>query len=127
MNVAAETLRPLILICDDERPLRELVKAALGDGYRYEEAADTREAEEILAGDRPAVLVLDVMLPGKSGLELLNELREQPETADIPVVVISAWHGEYEVTALGTGANAFLGKPFDPDELAETVARLVAA
>ena len=56
MTVAAETLRPLILICDDERPLRELIKAALGDGYRFEEAADTREAEELLAGTRPALL-----------------------------------------------------------------------
>ena len=127
MSVAAETLRPLILICDDERPLRELIKAALGDGYRYEEAADTGEAEELLAANRPSLLVLDVMLPGKSGLELLGELRERPETADIPVVIISAWHGENEVTALGSGADAFVGKPFDPDELAQTVERLVAA
>jgi two-component system phosphate regulon response regulator PhoB len=127
MNVAAETLRPLILICDDERPLRELIKAALGDGYRFEEAADAHEAEELLARNHPSLLVLDVMLPGKSGLELLEELRDRPETADIPVVMISAWHGEYEVTALGSGASAFLGKPFDPDELAETVERLVAA
>ncbi len=125
--MAAEALRPLILICDDERPLRELIKAALGDGYRFVEAADTVEAEELLGFDRPALLVLDVMLPGKSGLELLDELRERPETADIPVVMISAWHGEYERTALATGASAFLGKPFDPDELAETVERLVAA
>lgn len=125
--MAAETLRPLILICDDERPLRELVKAALGGAYRYEEAADTLEAERILEQDRPALVVLDVMLPGKSGLELLEELRGRPETADIPVVIISAWHGEYEVTALGSGANAFLGKPFDPAELADTVERLVAA
>lgn len=127
MSMAAEALRPLILICDDERPLRELIKAALGDGYRFVEAADTVEAEELLGFDRPALLVLDVMLPGKSGLELLDELRERPETADIPVVMISAWHGEYERTALATGASAFLGKPFDPDELAETVERLVAA
>jgi len=127
MSMAAEALRPLILICDDERPLRELIKAALGDGYRFVEAADTVEAEELLGVDRPALLVLDVMLPGRSGLELLDELRERPDTADIPVVVISAWHGEYERTALATGASAFLGKPFDPDELAETVERLIAA
>lgn len=127
MSMAAEAHRPLILICDDERPLRELVKAALGDRYRFAEAADTIEAEELLGSDRPALLVLDVMLPGKSGLELLDELRERPDTADIPVVIISAWHGEYERTAMETGANAFLGKPFDPDELAETVERLIAA
>lgn len=127
MSMAAEALRPLILICDDERPLRELIKAALGDRYRFAEAADTVEAEALLGGDRPALLVLDVMLPGRSGLELLDELRERPETADIPVVIISAWHGEYERTAIETGASAFLGKPFDPDELAETVERLIAA
>ena len=125
--MAAEAHRPLILICDDERPLRELIKAALGERYRFVEAADTLEAEELIAGDPPALLVLDVMLPGRSGLELLDELRDRPETAELPVVMISAWHGEYERTALNTGASAFLGKPFDPDELAETVERLVAA
>lgn len=125
--MAAEALRPLILICDDERPLRELIKAALGNDYRFEEAADATEAEHIIEQERPTLLVLDVMLPGKSGLDLLGELRKQPETADMPVVVISAWHGEYEVTALRSGANAFVGKPFDPDELALTVERLVAS
>jgi len=125
--MAAEAHRPLILICDDERPLRELIKAALGERYRFVEAADTLEAEELIAGDPPALVVLDVMLPGRSGLELLDELRDRPETAELPVVMISAWHGEYERTALNTGASAFLGKPFDPDELAETVERLVAA
>jgi two-component system, OmpR family, phosphate regulon response regulator PhoB len=125
--MAAEALRPLILICDDERPLRELIKAALGERYRFVEAADTIEAEELIAGDPPALLVLDVMLPGRSGLELLDELRDRPETAALPVVMISAWHGEYERTALDAGASAFLGKPFDPDELADTVERLVAA
>jgi two-component system, OmpR family, phosphate regulon response regulator PhoB len=125
--MAAETPRPLILICDDERSLRELVKAALGDGYRFEEAGDANEVERLLESERPALLVLDVMLPGKSGLELLGELRTRPETADIPVVVISAWHGEYEVSALGSGADAFVGKPFDPAALADTVGRLLAA
>ncbi len=90
MTVAAQALRPLILICDDELPLRELVKAALGDDYRFAEAGDAVEAERILGGDRPALVVLDVMLPGKNGLDLLDELRKKPQTADIPVVVVSA-------------------------------------
>ena len=127
MTVAAQALRPLILICDDELPLRELVKAALGDDYRFAEAGDAVEAERILGSDRPALVVLDVMLPGKNGLDLLDELRKKPQTADIPVVVVSAWHGEYEVTAIRSGADAFVGKPFDPGELAETVEKLIAA
>ena len=121
------TTRPLILICDDEYPLRELVKAALGNTYSFAEAGDAQEAEEILFRDHPALVILDVMLPGKNGLELLEELRAQPGTADIPIVVISAWHGEYELTAIRSGADAFVGKPFDPDELATTVGKLVAA
>jgi CheY-like chemotaxis protein len=125
--MAARSRRPLILICDDEYPLRELVKAALGDDYSFAEAGDAQEVEQILLRDRPALVVLDVMLPGKNGLELLDELRSRPGTADIPIVVISAWHGEYEVKAIRSGADAFVGKPFDPAELASTVGKLVAA
>lgn len=127
MTMAAVALRPLILICDDEHPLRELVKAALGDGYRFAEAGSASEFEELLGGEEPALIVLDVMLPGKSGIDLLGELRARPQTTHVPVVVISAWHGESEVAATAAGANAFLGKPFDPGELAEMVEKLLAA
>ena len=73
--MAASTLRPLILICDDEMPLRELIKAALGDRYRYVEAADANEADAVLSAENPEAIVLDVMLPGRSGIEFLTELR----------------------------------------------------
>jgi DNA-binding response OmpR family regulator len=123
---AAEPLRPLILICDDEPPLRELVKAALGSGYRYLEAADIAEAEEHLEAESPALIVLDVMLPGKSGLEFLRELRESGRR--VPVVLVSAWQSETDrQTATEAGADAFLGKPFDPDALARAVRDLASA
>jgi DNA-binding response OmpR family regulator len=123
---AAEPLRPLILICDDEPPLRELVKAALGSGYRYLEAADIAEAEEHLEAESPALIVLDVMLPGKSGLEFLRELRERGRR--VPVVLVSAWQSETDQqTATEAGADAFLGKPFDPDALARAVRDLASA
>lgn len=124
---AAKPLRPLILICDDEPPLRELIKAALGSGYRYVEAADTLEAEAQLAVEPPALIVLDVMLPGKSGLEFLRELRER-RSRTIPVVLVSAWQSETDQqAATEAGADAFLGKPFDPDALARAVSDLAAA
>jgi DNA-binding response OmpR family regulator len=126
--MAASTLRPLILICDDELPLRELIKAVLGDGYRYVEAEDARQAEAALAAQKPEAIVLDVMLPGKSGIEFLSELRAQHADGSIPVVVVSAWQSaEDERAALGAGANAFIGKPFDPKDLATVVEALIAA
>ena len=125
--MAASTLRPLILICDDELPLRELIKAVLGDGYRYLEAEDVAQAEDALRSDRPEAIVLDVMLPGKSGIEFLSELRARPEEP-IPVVVVSAWQSaDDQRSALAAGADAFIGKPFDPKDLASVVQALIAA
>jgi DNA-binding response OmpR family regulator len=124
--MAATTLRPVILICDDELPLRELIKAVLGDGYRYVEAEDVEQAEAALTSSTPEAIVLDVMLPGKSGLEFLTELRARRDS--IPVVVVSAWQSaEDQRTALKAGADAFIGKPFDHDDLASVVQALVAA
>ena len=126
MKKAARALRPLILICDDELPLRELIKAALGDRYRYVEAADAREAEAAMA-QSPEAIVLDVMLPGKSGIDFLSELRSGTEETP-PVVVVSAWQSPAdEKAALGAGADAFIGKPFDPEDLAAVVEGLIAA
>lgn len=122
------TLRPLILICDDELPLRELIKAVLGDRYRYLEAEDVGQAEEALRESKPEVIVLDVMLPGKSGLEFLSELRAKRRNTPIPVVVVSAWQSaDDQRTALDAGADAFVGKPFDPKDLASVVEALIAA
>lgn len=117
---------PLILICDDELPLRELIKAALGDRYRYAEAEDVASAEAIIAADEPRAIVLDIMLPGKSGISFLSELRAR--SARIPVIIVSAWQTrDDERAAIGAGADAFLGKPFDPEDLATTVEALLAA
>ena len=127
MTMAAKTLRPLILICDDELPLRELIKAVLGDRYRYMEAEDVEQAEAALEEAKPEAIVLDVMLPGKSGIEFLEELRRKRDEA-IPVVVVSAWQSaEDQRTALAAGADAFVGKPFDPNDLASVVEALIAA
>jgi DNA-binding response OmpR family regulator len=119
---AARALRPVILVCDDELPLRELIKAALGDGFDCIEAVDAAEAEALLEHTRVDAVVLDVMLPGKSGLELLADLRSRPSSARTPVVVVSAWQSDADRRAAAdAGADAFVGKPFDPDELVRVV------
>jgi CheY-like chemotaxis protein len=116
---------PTILICEDEEPLRELIRAALGDDYRFVEATDGRAALDLARDLRPDLIVLDVMMPGTSGLDVLAALREEPRTGDTPVVVITAWtHAQQE--ALDAGAQRFVSKPFDPDELKAIVDELLA-
>jgi CheY-like chemotaxis protein len=115
---------PTVLVCDDDANLRELVRAALGEGYDYVEAADGGEALEAIRSLEPDLVVLDVMLPVRSGLEVLAEIRADERIRDTPVVVITAW-SHAEIAAESAGADAFVSKPFDPDDLADAVAGLL--
>ena len=113
-----------VLICEDEVPLRELIRISLGPGYRYLEAEEGHEALRLARAERPDVMVLDVMLPGLGGLDVLRELRSEPVTSATPVPVVSAWTDRAE-EALAAGADAFMPKPFDPDELRARVEELL--
>ena len=122
---ASEPETATILVCDDDPSLRELVREALGSRYRFVEAADGSEALEIARELRPDLIVLDVMLPGLSGIEVLEAIREDDELRDLKVVVITAWsHAEMEVQV--AGADRFVSKPFDPDDLSRAVEELLA-
>jgi DNA-binding response OmpR family regulator len=73
----------------------------------------------------PDVLVLDVMLPGRSGLDILRDLRKQPETADLPVLMLTAkGQSKDRDLALALGADAYLTKPFSNSEMVETLNRV---
>ena len=72
---ATDGAHATILVCDDDPSLRELVRAVLGPRYRFVEAADGTEALGLAREERPDLIVLDVMLPGLSGIEVLEELR----------------------------------------------------
>jgi CheY-like chemotaxis protein len=113
-----------ILVCDDDPSLRELVRAVLGPGYRFVEAADGAEALGLAREERPDLIVLDVMLPGLSGIEVLEELRTDDGLKEIPVVVITAW-SHAEIDAQVAGADRFVSKPFDPAELSTAVEELL--
>ncbi len=113
-----------ILIAEDERSLRELVRATLGGEYRYAEADDGREALDRVRQERPDLVILDLMLPGRSGLEVLAELRGHAQTRDTPVIIISAW-SHAEEAAVAAGASRFFPKPFEPDELKIAVRALL--
>jgi CheY-like chemotaxis protein len=115
---------PTILVCDDDPPLRELVRAVLGPRYRFIEAADGTEALAAARELSPDVMVLDVMLPGINGIDVLKELRADEKIADLPVVVITAW-SHAEADAWAAGADRFVAKPFDPDDLSRAVEELL--
>jgi CheY-like chemotaxis protein len=122
--VKTTTATKTILICEDEEALRELVRVSLGDGYRYAEASDGVESLELALELRPDLVVLDLMLPRKSGIEVLADLRRDRRLRDTPVVVITAWTHAQQA-ALAAGADRFVAKPFDPDELKSVVRDLL--
>jgi two-component system response regulator MtrA len=118
-----------ILICDDEPHLRELMRVSLDrDYYEFAEAADAAQALEVADRLQPDLVLLDVMMPGGSGLAVIERLRAKPGLHDVPVVVVSAFVTESDRrAATDAGANGFVAKPFDPDELASVVEELLAA
>jgi DNA-binding response OmpR family regulator len=118
--------QPKILVVDDEQPLRELVIVTLGDSYSCDEAADGDAALEQLRTRRYDMVVLDVMMPGRSGIDVLREMRADEAMRDVPVVVMSAWQAAQDIdSALEAGANGFLPKPFRAEELDATVRALI--
>jgi len=116
-----------VLLCDDESVLRTLVRATLeSDDYSIVEASDGEESLELARRFRPHIIVLDMMMPGRSGLDVLRELRSDPELADIPVVMLTARARPADRdTALEAGADRYLAKPFSPLELISVVESLL--
>ena len=107
---------PHILVIDDDDRIRDLIARYLGEhGFLVSAAADAAEAKEILTLAEYDALVVDVMMPGQSGMEFTQELRQQN---DVPVLLLTAM-GETEdkITGLTAGADDYLTKPFDPREL----------
>jgi CheY-like chemotaxis protein len=118
--------RKTILICDDEPALRELIRASMDDGFEFAEASDGIVAMQLAQQLDPDVVILDLMLPRLSGLEVLARLNEDERLRDVPVLVITAWN-ETRDAVLAAGADDFVTKPFDPEDLRSAVNRLVAA
>ncbi len=115
-----------VLICDDEPLLRELMRVALVGAYSVEEAGSVEEAIEVARDFRPDVALVDVMMPGGSGLDVVRLLSRDPDLKHARCVVVSAFSGDGDRReAQEAGAVAFLAKPFDPDDLSATVASLI--
>jgi DNA-binding response OmpR family regulator len=113
----------LVLVVDDEPRIRELLKYSLGKcDFVVETAADSLTALEMARRLCPVLIVLDLMLPGKDGFEVCRTLRETPETADIPMIMLTARNQEMDkVLGLELGADDYLTKPFSPRKLVARV------
>jgi CheY-like chemotaxis protein len=114
-----------VLICDDEPSLRELIRVSLNGDYDFAEADDGVECLELVQRVHPDVVVLDVMMPRRSGLEVLHDLRQDEALADIAVIVLTAQPAARD-DALRGGADMVIEKPFTPDEIARAVEEVLA-
>ena len=113
-----------ILLVEDNPVNRRLAEFLLrAQGYQVREATSAQEAFEILRTEHPDLIVMDIQLPGMDGLEATRKLKEQPGTADIPVVAVTSYamKGDRE-KALAAGCAGYVTKPIDKNTFIQEVA-----
>jgi DNA-binding response OmpR family regulator len=115
-----------VLICDDEPSLRELIRVSLDGPYAFAEADDGEESLEIARRLRPDLVILDMMMPRLSGLQVLSEIRRDEGLAGTAVIVLTAQPATRD-EALRKGADVVMVKPFEPDEITAAVEEVLAA
>jgi DNA-binding response OmpR family regulator len=122
------TDRPLVLCADDDEDILSLVALRLERaGFDVVQAHDGETAVELARGRRPAVAVLDVMMPRRTGYEVLAELRADASLRDLKVILLSARVQEADVQrGLDAGADAYLSKPFKAGDLVAKVTELLS-
>jgi two-component system, OmpR family, alkaline phosphatase synthesis response regulator PhoP len=118
-----DAARKKILVVEDEPDIRELVRYNLENaGFAVVEADDGEAALAAVHKERPAMVILDLMLPEADGMEICRILRAGPETAKLPIVMLTAKAGEVDrVLGLEFGADDYVTKPFSPRELVARV------
>ena len=117
------TERRKILVVDDERDIRELLRDNLeAEGFAVLEAGDGELGLALVKRERPAAVILDLMLPGLGGLEVCRRIRGSEATSRVPVVILTARSAEADkVVGLEIGADDYVTKPFSPRELTARV------
>jgi len=117
-----------VLLVEDETNIMEAISFILSRaGWEVRGHANGATAIDEIARQTPDVVVLDVMLPGRSGFDILRDLRAAPDTRNLPVLMLTAkGQAKDRETALSLGADAFLTKPFSNSELVETLSRVAA-
>ncbi len=117
-----------ILVVDDKREVVELVTATLeGEGYQIICAFDGREALEKIGREKPDLVLLDIVMPKMNGFEVLSEAKNDPQTKDIPIIMITAKGQKLdEDKGRRLGAEDYIIKPFSPSHLLKKIEEIVA-
>jgi DNA-binding response OmpR family regulator len=129
-EISADNCRAVhILFADDDPGMRALVVINLeAEGFTVTTAVDGCSALEKIEQTRPDLVVLDVMMPGHDGLDVLRELRTRPDIAEIPVVLLTAKSTDADVWAgWQAGADYYMTKPFKPEDLANFAHSILGA
>lgn len=115
-----------ILLADDDPKLRRLVAATLGGAYKFLEAADGEQALEMARRENPDLILLDIIMPGLDGLEVLGRLKADQGTSQIKVVMLTGLGiEEFRSAGENAGADGYFVKPFSPRALLEMVTDLL--
>jgi CheY-like chemotaxis protein len=116
-----------ILLVEDHATMRDAMRMVLeGEGFSIDEAADVSSARASVNRMPPALIFLDLNIPGGPGLDVLAALKGDPSTAHIPVIVVTAEGEEGRAAAIRRGAEDYLTKPFSPRVLLQAVERALA-
>lgn len=117
-----------ILVCDDERSIVRLIQVNLErQGWEVITAYDGKDGLEKIMSEQPDIIVLDVMMPYMDGFEVLKNLRREPSTQKLPVVMLTAKAQDKDVfEGYHYGADVYLTKPFNPMELVTFIKRIIA-
>jgi two-component system phosphate regulon response regulator PhoB len=110
---------PRILIVEDEAQIREMVRFILEqEGFNIMEAGNSQEARNLLRAERIDLILMDWMLPGRSGLEFTRELKQRSDMQAVPIIMLTARTEELsKIDGLNSGADDYVTKPFSPREL----------
>jgi twitching motility two-component system response regulator PilH len=116
-----------VLVVEDSPPQREMISALLtGIGLAVTSAGDGVEALEQMKNSRPDIVVLDIVMPRMNGYELCRRIKTDPKTQEVPVVMCSTKGEEFDrYWGMRQGADAYIAKPFQPQELVGTVKQLL--
>ena len=117
-----------VVLVEDETNIAEAIRFLLGrDGWRVETLANGGNAAEVIRAVRPDLVMLDVMLPGKTGFEILAELRSDESLADLPILMLTArGQARDREMAVQAGVSRFMTKPFSNEEMLTAVRELTA-
>jgi two-component system alkaline phosphatase synthesis response regulator PhoP/two-component system response regulator VicR len=108
-----------ILIVDDEEVIRKFLKIHLTKlGYEVTEAEDGQKAIEKIGGDKFDLIICDVMMPNKNGWEVVKEVKSNPKSSEIPIILLTAKNDDVDMfKGYELGANYYMTKPFTKDQL----------